>query len=227
MNQEEDKLNPHNRILSSEQASLEALNNEELETLKFTPVELLDSPNPEEEIQYSDSTMFTSVKGGTKKARDRKAELVYMLIASGNSNKKIAQSLEISPTTVSNYLKLQDAEERITYHRERLYGKSVKSRLEGLAHRALDTIEATIDGKDIKPETKFNAATYILDHTIGKAKQTVEHKGDLLGELMERINSGRVVSEIGNIIEAPKDSLDNFAEEFAPEHTVGVRNEKE
>lgn len=159
-----------------------------------------------------------------KSSGERRAELVYMLTATGITRNNIALQLDCTPQTVTNYLSEPIADSRIDYHRERLYGRSLKKRMEAMAHKALDRVEKTIDDEGTKPETKLSAATYILDHSIGKPKQTVEHQGNILGEIMDRINSSRIVQEISESLASQKDDLDNFAEDYAPKHVVGVRS---
>lgn len=215
------KENPYNRILTAEQAELDALQSEEFETLSLTHPDLNEFPevtqpaNPEG-IYYK-----------TGKVSSRRAETVYMLMASGATRNQIAQDLGCTPQTITHYMNSPQARERIDYHRERLMGRGVKKRIESIAHKAMDRVEHTIDDDKIKPETRLSAATYVLDHSLGKPKQSIEHSGSILGEIMDRINGSRLVNELTTLPESPKDDLDNFAESFAPKHTVGVRNVKE
>lgn len=156
-------------------------------------------------------------------SREAQKEMIYLLVANGNTYKQVALETGLSDKTVSAYAKSEIGKARIAYHQGRMFGKQTRKKVESLANLAADNMREFLEDKN-NEKLRYNASTYILDQSIGKAKQTTVIEGNLLSEFMDRINSTREVQELGKDLQKPMDELDTFVNEVVKEHTVGVRN---
>jgi hypothetical protein len=200
-------------INSLEEAVIDLGVSEEREAMKFLVPDLEESLDPD-----------ASNAPGTARfdSASPRNEIIYILASNGMKYGAIAQELAISTQTVSRALNLPEAKLRIAYHQERLFGKSVRKRMDALAHKAVDNLTDLLDSHDDK--TLAKATMYVLDQSVGKAKQTIQHEGSMISDLIDTINNAREVKEIALEHQKPKDQLESFIDKFVPDHTVGVRN---
>lgn len=93
------------------------------------------------------------------------------------SNKEAAEKVGINPNTVSNWSRpVRDAIETVGLRYRLDAATAARLVLEGAAlQAALIKIQALDD-----IEERQKASTEILDRVLGKARQTVEHKGENL-----------------------------------------------
>jgi hypothetical protein len=153
--------------------------------------------------------------------------LIVQMAAAGLPTSYIAKQVRLKERTVDNVLMKPVIKKRIRNAQERFWGKGIRKRMESLAAKALDTIEALLDDPGAKCSTKLAASTYIVDQAVGKAQQNVAIAHTSLGEIMERIDkmSIRDVASL-NQLEAPKDALDTCIDEFIPDAVrVGMKEQ--
>lgn len=156
-------------------------------------------------------------------SREAIHEMVYLLVANGQTFKQVALETGLSAATVSKYATSEMGKARIKYHQSRMFGKQTRKRVESLAELAIQNMQQFLEDQK-NDKIRYNATVYIMDQSIGKAKQSIEVQGNMLSEFMDRINSTREVVELGKELQKPADELDTFVNEVVQNHTVGVRN---
>lgn len=130
--------------------------------------------------------------------------MIIYLAAEGKTNAQIGEALDIDPATVR--LKLTD--ERVAFEvkrmRYKLYGADHKKRFESILPHALDVTETILLDANAKSSLRFAAAQEVMDRTLGKPKQTVEHEGSLVRALFEKLDGKKPVIEVGGEPTAPE-----------------------
>lgn len=157
-----------------------------------------------------------------EEAYAHRKNLIAHMAASGATHKMIADKCHISMTRVSQIVKRPEVQQKIMRIQDTHWGKDARKRIESLAKKALDNIEALMDDPMAKCSTKLAASTYIVDQAIGRAKQSVNVESNTLGELLNKIDqlaTTRAVAPL-NELEAPIDSMDTFIDEFIPNAVV-------
>lgn len=150
-------------------------------------------------------------------------ELIYKLMATGMKAIEISEELGISLNSFYIASNKPEANMRVQFYRDKLFGNSIRKRMDSLGHKAVDKLEKLLASDSEK--VSADATYYILDQNVGKAKNTIQHEGSLLSDLIDKINDAREVKELsGDSHQAPKDDLEILIDSLVPEHTVGVRN---
>lgn len=148
------------------------------------------------------------------------------LAAAGWTQGAIAKELGYTQTHVSKVLNTPEVKEEVSALMNEIYGQDFKKALKERGHnavRALDEIMET--GKNSE---KIQVAQYFLDHTIGKASQTVEHKGTILADVMVQIEQLRNVTPDSALLTEKPSKFDNIIEAIVPSGVVvGKRTESE
>lgn len=130
----------------------------------------------------------------------RENAIIY-LSAQGKATSEIAEALGISVSNASKTLREERIQFEIKRLRHKLFGhdtKAVKKRFDDMVEGAQNVIQEIIDNPNsaVKPQLRFNAAQEVLDRSLGKPKQTVEHQGSLIKELFDRLddpNSSKII----------------------------------
>lgn len=152
-------------------------------------------------------------------------ELAVHMAANGFKTKDIALQAGVQTSTVNAWLRDPTIKMEIIALQEKIHGKNIRGRLESYMHEALDTLAAIMRDPKAKESTKLQAVQYLLDQGIGKAKQELQVSGNLLADLLHRLDSSSPPEQDAKKLEEPKDALDNFAETFGQTHIVGVKSE--
>lgn len=181
---------------------------------------------PEKSRDSSDATIGVEANPGQAleplRPIQQRNELIYKLMATGMKATEICEELGISLNSFYIASNKPEANSRVHYYRERLFGHNVRKKMDALAHKAVDKLEKLLESDSEKVQA--DAVYYVLDQNVGKAKNTIQHEGSLLSEMIDRINSAREVKEIAEEHKAPKDDLESLIDDLIPSHTVGVRN---
>jgi predicted transcriptional regulator len=147
-------------------------------------------------------------------------EHMVNLAAFGLNNKEIAERLGCTTTLVSKVLKKPEVKAMVTKRISELYGEDIKKAIRDRAMNAIVKMDEIVNSPDTKDQVRLQALTYILDHTVGKAQQTIEHKGAVLSELIVKADQLRDVTTNSLLLTKEKDSIDNLLEEVIPEDLV-------
>lgn len=152
-------------------------------------------------------------------------ELIIRLAAGGMTNVQIADEIGMSAARVGIVLAQPANKAKVKAVQEQLWGENVKKRMQTIASKALDTVEEIMNNKQERGATRLQASTYVLDQAVGKAQQTVNVQGSVLGELIHRIDT-MAVRDVAplNALDAPQDTMDNFVNDLIPDQmTVGKK----
>lgn len=148
----------------------------------------------------------------------KEGTIVY-LAAQDKTNKEIAETVGLSVGTVGQKLRDERIQFEVKRLKHRLFGKDIKNakkRFDEMVEKAQDVIEEIISSDNpnqpIKPQLRFQAAQEILDRSLGKPKQTVEHQGSLIGQLFDRLDDPKI-RDIIDLPEEGPDELSGFLEQ--------------
>lgn len=134
--------------------------------------------------------------------RKRFADLTPMhrtlvnMAALGKTPTVIAAETGMSRQNISTVLNREDMRALIAHKQEMLFQNDVKGYIKTLMTKSYGVFEEILDNAlgEVKPSVRLEAAKYVLDHTAGKATQTHEIKGNLLGDLIQTLDSARNVT---------------------------------
>lgn len=153
------------------------------------------------------------------------------LAASGVPQGKIAKTLGYDQAHVSKVLNTPEIKAKILTEVKEIYGEDHKKALKDRVVKAVGVIDDVLDsGKEAE---RASMAKWVVEHSIGKAQNTTEHKVNLLGDIQVHIakyeqNQLREVGENPNLLPKPIDPFDTVINEVIPEgFTVGVRSNSE
>jgi hypothetical protein len=153
----------------------------------------------------------------------RHDEIITLMLC-GYSKKRIAEQIgmayqyvvDITNSPLFKHVYWQKRKERdLAVDRKRLH-----------AHfdDALEVMESVMLDEDEKGSVRLDAAKYIVDQAIGKAKQDVEVKGTVLMDVMHSIEQLRQVKDATPVpeLDKPKSKIDSFVEAFIPDTDFAV-----
>jgi len=135
---------------------------------------------------------------GPDRLRNAHATVAWMA-AGGAKNKDIAEAVGetgLGQTQISIILNTTSVKERIKEIQKEHYGGSIDARFRQAVGPAMDVIENTItpleeDIPHIKPALRADTARWLLEKVTGKARQEVDIKGNLFGDLLGRLDEIR------------------------------------
>lgn len=150
-----------------------------------------------------DDSGYRTLAHGVLSPRHRK---LAQLAAQGISNNKIAEELLYTPSRVSILLKNPHIKEEISRLSEAVYMETVAQRIKGMSDSALSVIEQALRDRTGKTKIseKIEAAKWIIEKVDGKATQTHDVGGNLLGILLDKLDAHRAA---GRALSAP-DTID-------------------
>ena len=155
----------------------------------------------------------------TTRVTEYSADIVYMMAAHGLDAKGISDASGFPIDFVKKALKREGARALIHDFQSRFYGDDLTKMLKPMAMKALKTIDSLISDPRTKDNIKLSASQDILDRTMGKPKQFIEHSdGDIKG-LYERID--KLMSEKTTVkiveVESREKIVDTVEEEKTQE----------
>lgn len=151
--------------------------------------------------------------------------LIVQLAAVGTSNNNIAEAVGLTPSRISIILSQPEMKSKIAKVQEQYWGSNADKRFKHLLPKAIDVAERVLN-ESSDDKLQVDVAFRLMDRALGKPKQEVAVTGNLLSELMSRLDNQEQMREVIelNKLAKPKDNLDNFVDVFVPtELTVGKR----
>ena len=151
---------------------------------------------------------------------------ILELLLDGVPKNKIAQALNMDyayTLQIINSPKFKNEYRNLRNERE---ANVTKARLSHFFQDAAKTIGEIMNNKEEKGATRLSAAMYIADQSVGKSRQDIEVKTNVLSDVLIRLEEmkSRPVSEQSKTLDKPKDHLDNFVDSFiTTEFKVGTR----
>lgn len=162
-----------------------------------------------------------------------KYETIAYLAAKGMDNSEIAEAVGLSVERTKVILSSERVQFEIKAVRYKLFGKDAQKRHKEILPAAIDIQEEIMLDPKMKPAVRLHAAINFQDRVLGKPKQTIEHEGNLIRELFDRLDGKKkqdtidieakevIASDIilednpekDLIQESPKDSVDKWVDE--------------
>lgn len=157
-------------------------------------------------------------------------ELIVYLAAQGFSGQRIASEIGLSYNRTMIILSNPSMRALIAMKQKEIYGNQPKERLRLMTAKALDTLENVLDNEQEKSALRTDVAKYVIDQGVGKATQPVEVSGNLLSELIVRLDNekSRDITDSAKKLDKPADPLEAFVEAHVPSDVkVGARGASE
>ena len=98
-----------------------------------------------------------------------------MMKAQGATNKEVAEIMNYTPCGVSLITRQPWFRERVLALQHSLGIHEVRKKLQKYSNDAVEVLGDALTDDKIKPAERQRCAMYVLDQTLGKAKQSVEH----------------------------------------------------
>lgn len=162
---------------------------------------------------------------GPKKESHVHEALIYMA-ASGATNKQIADDLGFTQSRISIILSKPSLKEKVRKVQEELWGDSAEKRFKNLLPKAIDTWERILNDTSEKSALQSDVASKVADRVLGKPKQEVSVAGNLLGDLISRLDQQQtrdVTDSVSDLkIEKRKDDAEKFFDDFLGEKKLVI-----
>lgn len=173
--------------------------------------------------------LVSTIRWFSPKSHNYHHEAMVQMAAIGMKQSEIARQLGYTDVQVCKVMSKPEVKEKISKRIAEVYGTDFKQALKQRTHKAIKKLDEIIDDPEAKPQVQLQAATYIIDHVVGKAQQTVEHKGNMLSELIVKADQLRNVNHSPDILTNTHKELDNVLDEVLPTDglVVGQRKEDE
>lgn len=145
---------------------------------------------------------------------------IIHLAAMGKTTKQIAEEVGMNSETISTLIHSPLFKQKISKAQDSIFNDNARAYVDVLMNKAFGVIEGILEDHDEKSSIRLEAAKFVIDHKIGKAKQTVEHEGSsLLVQFITKLDDERVVKQIQNTpiepeyvaLEVPKEKADEAA----------------
>lgn len=165
------------------------------------------------------------------KDHSHRHDFLIHLAAAGTPNNMIAEEMGMTESRISILLGQTEMKDKIKLVQEEYWGGNAQKRFENLLPKAIDVAQQVLENEAEKPALRADVAFRLMDRALGKPTQTTEVKGNLISDLLVRLDhmdkTERLVdeeSEEEKALDKPKDAIDNFTDEFVPkEVTVGKK----
>lgn len=197
----------------------------------FTPIK--ESPYSQEQIQEMKALGIPKPPEvswgswiGPKKENHTHEALIYMA-ASGANQKQIALDLGYTQSRISIILSKPEIKSKVRDIQAALWGENAEKRFKNLLPKAIDVAQDIIEDASEKKSLRADVAFKLMDRVLGKPQQTVSVEGNLLVDLIARLDeqSSREVSNPELPSKRDEDPVDKFVEEFIDkDYQVGKRD---
>jgi hypothetical protein len=188
--------------------------------------------NEQDDIEESEEAEIARLKlERDKEANELSARHEYILnmAALGIGSGDISRTVGIKLANVSTIVNDPKNKDFIRQKQSEIF-KEPKAKLAALYDKAWATLDDALSDNEEKMAVRVDVAKYVIDHTIGKPQQTVEHKGNMLNEILLKIERGDLKDVIEatktNLLEKPKNKMDAIMEALELDDVViGKRGE--
>jgi predicted transcriptional regulator len=143
------------------------------------------------------------------------------LAASGVPQKQIAEILGYTNASVSKILNTPEIKQKVNAEVVSIYGEDHKKALKHRAMKAIGVVDEVLESG--KESEQAAMAKWVLEHSIGKAQQVVEHKGTILSDVMikiEQLNQLRDVTDSQALLTKTPHKFDTILEQIVPSGVV-------
>ena len=152
-----------------------------------------------------------------------------MAKAAGATNKAIAEEFGYSEARISIIFQKKEVAEKVKQLQEEYWGHNTDKRFQNLANQAISVYEDVINEKGASHRDKISAANALLDRALGKAQQSISVEGNVLGDLIARLDAQDARNKEQPSLDSnqEKDEVDTFMEDFVGEGLVVGKRTKD
>lgn len=149
---------------------------------------------------------------GETEQLDYKHNYLIQLAAVGSTASQIAKEMGLKVKKVNDLLANPKIKNAIAKKQDEMFSKKARKRLESLANKAVDVVEEVITNQQEQTKHRLDAAKYLLDQAVGKPQQQIEVKGNLLQEVLVRLEQHDRSIDVTSrkVLDKPKDAMDDF-----------------
>lgn len=217
MNDEEDKDIKFQEIFETERER----------TCPYTPEEI-------QELKAAGAEKPEGVRWGDwvgPEDHSHRHDLIAQLAASGATNNAIAEEIGMTPGRVSIILGQKKMKEKVRQLQREYWGENAEKKFQEILPQAIQVAQEILEDKQAKSNLRADVAFRFMDRALGKAKQTVDVEGNLLGELIHKLDQQETgPRNVGDTkaLAQPENPIDTFMDDYLPEEAVvGQRNAPE
>lgn len=172
----------------------------------------------------------------------QKHELIIHLAASGKTNRQIARdpAIQMDDSRISIIINTPHIKEAIRNKIREYYGDDARAKFRSLADKSFEVFDSILSNPGERANVRLSAAEYIADQTIGKSQQTITLGGNLLIDLITKLDQTPSTEPTTTLasgdyktlppvpvipIAPPRDEVDNFVDTLELEEiTIGKRS---
>lgn len=148
-------------------------------------------------------------------------EHILHLYLAGATIRSIAKTMDYSEVQLYNIMKSVTFRKELAEKRKEMFGKDYKNYISSRVDKALAVLDDILDDEKVKAQTRLAASQLVIEHTVGKPQQTVEHKGNLLAEVIATAEKQLQTRDVADInLEAKPSAVDNIIEKMIPTGVV-------
>lgn len=140
---------------------------------------------------------------------------IINLAALGRNFSEIALATGLNINTVRKALARPDIRAVVRAKVEEFYAGDMKKQFSSLFGKSFSAVDDILTSESAKENTKLDAAKFVIDHTIGKAQQTIVQKGSLLIDVLSKVEGLKEATN-ANLLDKPRDSMDDLIDEVIP-----------
>jgi len=151
------------------------------------------------------------------KDHSHRHDLLMHMAACGATNNQIASDLGMTAGRISILLSQPAIKKKIRALQTEYWGDNAKKRFETILPKAIDIAEDILVDPQEKSTLRADVAFRLMDRALGKPNQTTTIEGNLLSELLIKIDlEKKELKDVTpqNSLEKPPDKLDTFVDSF-------------
>lgn len=157
----------------------------------------LASPIVDRVNEVKEQTVIVHTKGeprafiGTPSRDKYRTRVICYLKAIGFKNKDIKNTLNCTLHEINKVLKSESAQEEIERIQREIFVSEPAKMFEAILPEAIKVAVNAMMSKKVNTSVRVDAAFKFMDRALGKPTQTVEHKTNLVKELITKLNNDR------------------------------------
>lgn len=144
--------------------------------------------------EVKESQVITYKKGeprapvGTASKEKYRRKVICYLKAIGFKNKDIRRTLNCTPNEITKVLKSESCQEEIERIQREIFVNEPAKMFDAILPEAIKVAVNAMMSQKVNTSIRVDAAFKFMDRALGKPTQTVEHKTNLVKELITKLN---------------------------------------
>jgi hypothetical protein len=118
----------------------------------------------------------------------RRHQKIVQGAALGHTVERIAEDTGYSVVAVKTYLRSEIFKKKIAKKQESYIEGQMRTSMKILFNKAFSTVDEILDNKEEKTSVRLDASKFVIDHTLGKAPQSIDMQSSTLAEFMRKLD---------------------------------------